>query len=85
METYYCPYCSINYKLSKDVNSKSTLCSSCGDPLIKRKHIRATQIVAILIAISFITPLVLIVFSYLDEGINNFEKEQLMNNASRID
>jgi len=67
MNRYYCPYCPPSYKLVKKKADGVLVCGQCGDPLIKAKIIKPTQIFALIVTFSFITPLILMLLVFLKD------------------
>ena len=84
MRSYYCPYCSIDYRIKKEQVEGDPICTSCGDPLIKKRYIKTTQIVALIITLSFVVPFILIVITYLNEVIKYNQKEQFTNFPTKV-
>ena len=58
MPKFYCPYCSPKYPVHKQRADGIMVCGQCGDPLVKVKLIKPTQIFAFIAAAAFITPLI---------------------------
>ena len=65
MIRYYCPYCCPKYEFHIKRNDGMLVCGQCGDPLIKRSLIKPIQIFAIISALAFTTPLIMMVFSFI--------------------
>ena len=63
---YYCPYCQSRYQFHKQRSDGVMICGQCGDPLVKKNAINTTQTFAILTAIAFISPFILIVVASLE-------------------
>ena len=58
MNNFYCPYCNPKYQFTKESPTGELICGVCGEALVKKPYIRINQIVAIIVAISFLLPLI---------------------------
>ncbi len=67
MNKYMCPYCDSQYQFHKKQSNNIIICGQCGEPLSKKPLITLTQIFALITVTSFITPLILMIFSYIKE------------------
>ena len=83
MEKYYCPYCNPKYQFSKEDNAGNLICGLCGEALIKRQFIKLKQIIATLIALSFILPLIY-AFTFLLMDQNNRNRKNYQVNTQFI-
>lgn len=61
---YYCPYCSPRYQFPSQRRDGILICGQCGELLVKKPFIKPTQIVAIIAALAFISPFLILIFSY---------------------
>ncbi len=67
MAQYYCPYCHpIKERYKIDTNGVM-ICCHCGEPIHKRPFIKATQLLAWLAIAAFISPLLLMVTTFLKD------------------
>ena len=78
MSRFYCPYCSSRYQFHDRTKDGVLICGQCGDPLIKKTFINSRQIVGIIAASAFITPLLIMIIFL----INDFIKEEKFMNKS---
>ena len=78
MSRFYCPYCSYRYQFYDRKKDGVLICGQCGDPLIKKTFINSRQIVGIIAASAFITPLLIMIIFL----INDFIKEEKFMNKS---
>ena len=63
MSLYYCPYCPSQYKFHKTKTDGVLICGLCGDPLVKKSFFNYRRIVGVLLALAFLSPLlVMIIF-----------------------
>ena len=67
MAKYHCPYCSSRYQIHKQRSDGVMICGQCGDPLVRIPAIKITQIFAIVAASAFIAPLLITVFSFIQD------------------
>ena len=65
MNRYYCPYCSKRYQFTKPSKDGLIVCGLCGEPVVKIPLIKPIQIFALIAASAFITPLFLMIFSFI--------------------
>tara|TARA_B100000965_G_scaffold401275_1_gene424758 strand:+ start:3447 stop:3707 length:261 start_codon:yes stop_codon:yes gene_type:complete len=75
MSRYYCPFCSSQYQIHKTRSNGVFICSQCGDPLIKQTLISSRQIIGLIAASAFLTPLLLMTFFVFE----SFMKEKTLN------
>ena len=64
MTRYHCPYCSTRYQIHIERADGVMVCGQCGDPLTKIPFIKPTQIFALIAAFSFTTPLIVMIFTF---------------------
>ncbi len=67
MTRYHCPYCSYRYQIHKQRADGMMICGSCGDPLVKVPLIRPIQVFALIAALAFLTPLIVMLLALLQE------------------
>ena len=65
MPQFYCPFCSTEYDLPNVRDNSPLLCSICGEDLEKKRLFKLSQIAALIVAFSFITPLTFAFFQIL--------------------
>ncbi len=75
MVNYYCPYCSSKLQFQKRRLDGVRVCGLCGDPLIKDSLIKPTQLLALIVAFAFITPLFLMFLVFIRDFNTNSTKE----------
>ena len=80
MNRYYCPFCSSRYQFHKTRSDGVLICGLCGDPLIKKTLINSRQIIGVVAAFAFITPL----FIMVNFIINDFTNEKLPKNSKSL-
>jgi len=68
MTRYHCPYCSPRYQIHKQRVDGLMICGQCGEPLIKIPLIKPTQIIALLAAIAFATPLIAMTLAFIQDS-----------------
>tara|TARA_B100000700_G_C15028074_1_gene849192 strand:- start:1350 stop:1634 length:285 start_codon:yes stop_codon:yes gene_type:complete len=73
LNKYYCPYCSSHYQFQKIRADGVLVCGQCGDPMIKKKLINVRKLFALVAALAFLSPLVIMVVSVINESINEDE------------
>ena len=61
MSRYYCPFCSSRYQFNKTKNDGLLICGHCGDPLLKKPLINSRQIIGLVAALAFLTPLLIMI------------------------
>ena len=66
MPKYKCLYCSKNYQVHRKNVTEGMLCGQCGDPLVNIPLVSVTKLVALLAALAFLAPLILMVFTLFD-------------------
>ena len=66
MTKYFCPYCSSSYQIHTQRADGVMVCGQCGDPLITIPSIKPTQIFALKAAGAFITPLIVMMFVFIE-------------------
>ena len=62
MARYYCPYCNPKYQFNREDKEGKLICGLCGEYLVKKSNIQIKQIVAFLVASSFILPILYLFF-----------------------
>ncbi len=67
MTKYHCPYCNYKFVITKEEVGRSMLCSACGEPLVKTGFFSLTRCFALISVLTFITPLVLMVFALIKD------------------
>ena len=67
MTKYHCPYCSPRYQIHIERADGVMVCGQCGDRLIKVPFIKPTQIFALVAASAFITPLIVMIFTFVQD------------------
>ena len=67
MNKYYCPYCSPKYQIILKSHNGLMICGHCGDESVKIPTIRTAQIVGLISALAFMSPLFLMFFSLIEE------------------
>ncbi len=77
MPQYYCPYCSPSYQIHQQDSHGEMRCGNCGEPLLKIPVFRTTQALALLTAIAFVSPLVIMVLSFIDNQKSTIPKKEL--------
>ena len=77
MPKYYCPFCSSHYQLHKQRSDGVMICGHCGDPLMKIKVIKPTQLIALIAASAFIAPLILMASGFIQNSNKPDPKEPL--------
>ncbi len=70
MSRYYCPYCSAQLQFHTKQKDGTLVCGQCGDPLIKKPFIKPIQIIAIISIFAFISPLIIMVFTFIKDQSN---------------
>ncbi len=75
MTRYYCPYCPSKYQFHTKRADGILVCGLCGDPLIKLPLVKPVQIFAIIAALAFISPLIMLI-SILFESETNAPRQQ---------
>ena len=80
MSQYYCPFCSSRKQSYKTNSDGVFFCGQCGDPLIKKKYIDTRQIVGIIAAFAFLSPLLLITYFVIDD----FTEDKSHNNSESL-
>ena len=73
MSRYYCPFCSIRYQFHKTNSEGVLICGQCGDPLIKKPFINTRQIFGFVAALSFLSPLLIMLVL----TVKDFNEEKL--------
>ena len=81
MSRYYCPYCNPDYQIIFKNNSEKKICNFCGEDLVKKPFISIRQILALIIATSFLLPLIYL-FAYYIKYDNNQKKEIFQANLN---
>tara|TARA_Y100001968_G_scaffold282618_1_gene280712 strand:+ start:3196 stop:3456 length:261 start_codon:yes stop_codon:yes gene_type:complete len=76
MSGYYCPFCSSRYQFHKTRSDGVLICGLCGDPLIKKTLLNPRRIIGLVVASSFLVPIVIMIIFV----INDFTKDKLPNN-----
>ena len=66
MSSYYCPYCSPKYQFQKTRSDGTLVCGLCGDPLLKTVLIKPTQCFALIVILAFISPLIIMVITFIN-------------------
>ncbi len=75
MNLYRCPYCSPKHQIHIQDNNGILICGNCGDPLIKENPFKVNRVISLVLAIAFITPLLIIIASV----INNLNQKTPQN------
>ncbi|AAP99750.1 MULTISPECIES: Zn ribbon-like protein [Prochlorococcus] len=73
MSKYYCPYCNPHYQFHTRRKDGALICGLCGDPLIKSKLIKSTQLFALIAAFAFVSPLIIMVLTFINDQRNNHQ------------
>ena len=61
MAKYFCPYCPQQYQIHRKRSDGIMVCGQCGDELVKTPLIRPIQIIGIIAASAFLSPLLLMI------------------------
>ena len=77
MSKYYCPYCSPLYQIHRQRSDGVMICGQCGDPLVRVKFIKPTQIFALIAAIAIISPLIVTLIVFIQEQNREFQTKPL--------
>ncbi len=77
---YYCPFCSSHYQIFKTSIDGRFICGKCGDPLKKKSLINSRQILGLVAASAFMTPLLIMIIFV----INDFTKVKPQNNLESL-
>ena len=64
MNKYYCPYCNPKYQFNIESNG-SFICGLCGEDLKRKPIIQIRQLLALLLALIFCLPFILIIINLL--------------------
>tara|TARA_B100000700_G_C14815360_1_gene747227 strand:+ start:193 stop:498 length:306 start_codon:yes stop_codon:yes gene_type:complete len=76
MNRYYCPYCPVRYQFHEQRSDGVLICGQCGDPLLRKPFVKTTQIFALIAAIAFTAPFILLVFGSL-KNLNKPTKKRM--------
>ena len=79
MSLYYCPYCPSQYKFHKTKTDGVLICGLCGDPLVKKSFFNYRRIVGVLLALAFLSPLLVMIIFLL-----TLLKKKLHNNSLSV-
>ena len=80
MSQYYCPFCSSSYQFHKTRVDGLLVCSQCGDDLIKVPFINMTRVMGLIVASTFVLPLLLMIVFLLNE-MNN---QRIINTSEQL-
>ena len=67
MTRYHCPYCSIRYQIHRQRADGVMVCGQCGDPLVEVPLVRPTQIFALVAAVAFVAPFILMMIAFIQD------------------
>ena len=81
MNRFYCPYCSPRYQFHKQRPDGAMVCGQCGDRLVKKPFIKATQVFAIIAATAFIAPSLFLLVSSL-KNMNRLKPQTINKNMA---
>ena len=71
MSNYHCPFCSPKYQIHKLNSEGEMICGLCGDKLLKKVLVKPTQILGLIAATAFLSPLALLVMSLFEQKNNS--------------
>ena len=80
MNRYYCPFCSSTYQFNSISSDGTLICGLCGDQLVKKPLLNSRRIIALLAALAFLIPLILMIIY----AVNDFTNEKRLNNPESI-
>ena len=78
MSRYYCAFCSSHYQYHKTSSDGVLMCGQCGEPLMIKPLINSRQIVGLIAALAFLTPLVIMIIFI----IRDFTHEKAPKNSN---
>ena len=78
MSRFYCPFCSSRYQFHKTKSDGLLICGQCGEPLMKKPLINSRQIIGLVAALAFLTPLIIMIIFVIKDSTqktlpNNYE------------
>ena len=81
MGNYYCPYCRRSFQVNNKRTQVSVNCEFCGEKLQRVSFFKPVKLIGLLAAIAFISPLILMIASSLQEEIYNSPSEKILTKA----
>ncbi len=69
MPRFYCPYCTPQQRLYKQIDEGGMVCGYCGDKLVKERIFQPLKLVAMLTAIGLVAPLFLATYKIIEREI----------------
>ncbi len=76
MSLFYCPFCLTEYELPPMKRSLEPVCKICGENLERKRLFKFSQLAALLLVFSFVTPLIFAVSQIIEGSKDIYQRHE---------